>query len=126
MAESVRETPPVGLQHGESLYLSPVNVVEGTMSAIDRQRISAVRAMEAAGHIFDGIDWVPPIQPLSAGMDVVAEGDAMHSLLVLRADRLVGCVEGSEGETELRLIAETVSSYEAKRWPDGKVPGGKG
>ena len=50
----------------------------------------------------------------------------MHSLLVLRADRLGGCTEGSEEETELKLIADTVCAYEAKRWPDGKVPGGKG
>ena len=39
---------------------------------------------------------------------------------------LLGCVEGSEEEAELKLIAETVMAYEAKRWPDGKVPGGKG
>jgi hypothetical protein len=61
-----------------------------------------------------------------AGTSLLAEADAMHSLLVLRADRLGGCTEGSEEETELKLIADTVCAYEAKRWPDGKVPGGKG
>ena len=30
---------------------------------------------------------------------------AMHSLLVLRADKLVGCTEGSDEETEFRKIA---------------------
>jgi hypothetical protein len=52
--------------------------------------------------------------------------DALHSLLVLRADRLEGCTKGSDEATEFRLIADTVEAYEAKRWPDGKVPGGKG
>ena len=50
----------------------------------------------------------------------------MHALLVLRADKLDGCVEGSEEVTELRMLTEVVTAYEEKRWPDGKVPGGKG
>jgi hypothetical protein len=50
----------------------------------------------------------------------------MHSLLVLRADKLIGCTEGSEEEAELALITGTVESYEATRWPEGKVPEGKG
>ena len=50
----------------------------------------------------------------------------MHALLVLRADKLGGCSEGSDEELELKMIADTVVAYEAKRWPDGKVPGGKG
>ena len=57
---------------------------------------------------------------------LAAEADALHSLLVLRADKLSTCSEGSEEETELQLIADTVIAYETKRWPDGKVPGGKG
>ena len=51
--------------------------------------------------------------------------DAMHALLVLLADKLAGCDEGSEEEAELKMIAETVDAYEAKRWPDGVVPRGK-
>jgi len=47
------------------------------------------------------------------------EADALHTLLVKRADALMGCIEGSEEEAEL-------AAYERKRWPDGKVPGGKG
>jgi len=29
-------------------------------------------------------------------------------------------------EQELRLAADTVEAYEAKRWPNGAAPGGKG
>jgi hypothetical protein len=95
------------------------------MSSIDRQRIGAVRTMEALGYTFDGFQWHAPASGASSP-SAWDEADAMHSLLVLRADKLVGCTEGSDEETEFRKIAGAVSAYEAKRWPDGKVPGGKG
>jgi hypothetical protein len=57
---------------------------------------------------------------------VLDEADAMHALLVLRADALGGCTEASEEADELERIVDTVERYEAKRWPDGKVEGGKG
>ena len=50
----------------------------------------------------------------------------MHTLLVFRADKLLGSSEGSEEELELKLIRDAIETYEAKRWPDGVVPGGKG
>ena len=86
-----------------------------------------MKALEALGYTFDGFSWeAPPAAGGGASPDLVAEADALHSLLVLRADKLEGCTEGSEEVTELMLIAHTVEVYEAKRWPDGKVPGGKG
>jgi hypothetical protein len=93
------------------------------MSNIDRQRIAAVKVMEAMGYAFSEGDWRAPAPTAPALLD---EADAMHALLVLRADKLRGCTEGSDEETDLKMISETVGAYEAKRWPDGKMPGGKG
>jgi hypothetical protein len=45
------------------------------------------------------------------------EADAMHALLIKRADELVGCTEGSPEETEL---SDVINAYEAKRWPSVK------
>jgi hypothetical protein len=53
------------------------------------------------------------------------ESDAMHALLIKRADALMGCTEGSPEEEELRALADAIDAYEAKRWPSGKVAGGK-
>jgi hypothetical protein len=38
----------------------------------------------------------------------------------------VGCTEGSPEEAELSALANVIDAYEAKRWPSGKVAGGKG
>jgi hypothetical protein len=59
----------------------------------------------------------------------MAEADAMHGALMLHADALAGCMEGSEEDIELQAIVDLIEAYEAKRWPLGKdpnVPGGKG
>ena len=55
-----------------------------------------------------------------------AEADAMHVLLVLRADQLEGCTENSEEARELPMIAEAIEAYDCRCWPDGKVRGRKG
>jgi hypothetical protein len=92
------------------------------MSTIDRQRITAVRTLERLGYVFDGMDWAAPVQ---AGPSMVA-ADRLHALLILRADQLEGCTEGSPEAADLAVIVEAIEAYEAIRWPDGKVPGGKG
>ena len=93
--------------------------------SIDRQRIAAVKLLEALGYRFDGIEW-KAVPGVAAAPTVFREADALHGLLILRADKLEGCTEGSQQETELRVIADTVGAYEAKRWPNGAAPGGKG
>ena len=95
------------------------------MSMIDKQRIAAVGVLEALGYSFDGVEWSAPIYgpPLPNLQDA---GDAMHAMLVTRADKLDGCIKGDDDEAELKMIAEAVGDYEAKRWPDGVVPRGKG
>ena len=72
-----------------------------------------------------------PIKARGARFEAAAEvfwreADAMHALLVVRADDLVGCTEGSPEEAELERLADVIEAYEAKRWPSGKVAGGKG
>ena len=93
------------------------------MSMIDRQRTAAVKALEAMGYSFAGGEWHGPGVPSASA---VAEADAMHALLVQRADRLEGCSEGSVEERELAGLVTAIDAYEAKRWPEGKEPGGKG
>jgi hypothetical protein len=73
------------------------------------------------GYVFHDY-WITPAEaPASASVTA----DAMHALLVLRADQLDGCTEGSPEEAEVKAIAEALEA-EAKRWPDGKVPTEKG
>jgi len=94
------------------------------MSNIDRQRISAVRLLESMGYVFRDGEWMAP--PIGWPSPRSAEADAMHVMLVLRADALADCTENSEEARELAMITDALEAYEAKRWPDGKVPGGKG
>ena len=90
--------------------------------SIDRQRIEAVRFLEAHGYRFKTADgWTGGQLPAS-----VATLDAMHSALMRRADALEGCAVGLDQEAELEDIVDVIGAYEAIRWPFGKVSGGKG
>ena len=92
------------------------------MSIFDKQRITAVSTLEALGYRFVPNGWQAPAGVVS----MVREADQMHALLVQRADQLDGCTENSPEERELKAIADALEAYERKRWPEGKVPGGKG
>ena len=46
--------------------------------------------------------------------------DALHALLVQRADALDGCPERCAAEFELVAITDAIEAYEAKRWPADK------
>jgi hypothetical protein len=49
--------------------------------------------------------------------DFTAEADAMHALLLIRADALMSAPEASDGATGLQLTTDAVEGYEIKRWP---------
>jgi hypothetical protein len=74
------------------------------------------------GYLFRDDDWIagPVASPSTAA------ADRLHALLVMRADQLDGHTDGLREADELGAIAEALEAYEAIRWPDGKVPGGKG
>lgn len=89
--------------------------------SVDRKRVAAVELLEGQGYRFDGISWQPPVE-----QPYWPEADRLHALLMDRAEVLSGCIEDSEEEDELRAIADALEAYEARRWPGGKVVGGKG
>jgi len=93
------------------------------MSTIDKQRVAAVRKLEQLGYTFAAGDWM---HPTNGAAPAPAITDALHGLLVRRADDLEGCTEGSDEERELTAITDAIEAYEAIRWPTGKVAGGKG
>jgi hypothetical protein len=95
------------------------------VSNIDKQRVAAVRKLERLGYTFAADEWHAPPGMIVA-TPTSTQADAMHALLVQRADSLEGCTEGSEEERELAVIANAIEDYEAVRWPNGKVDGGKG
>ena len=83
---------------------------------INRQTLSALRRVREG-------EWANSAEPVT---QLTKVSDAMHALLIKRADELECCSEGSPEEAELVAIADAVEAYEEKRWPLGKVVGGKG
>jgi hypothetical protein len=98
----------------------------------DRKRISAVTVLEAMGYHFDGSRWHLPGGSLSVDLPVTSEdlpdldGDEILALLHRRADALDGGDENSPEGTERNAVVDAIEAYERVRWPEGKVPGGKG
>jgi hypothetical protein len=88
---------------------------------IDRQRVAAVQTLEELGYAFRDGEW--KAGRLGSVRSIEAEADAIHSLLVGRADVLIGCTDGSADQDELEAIGEAIEAYEAVRWPDGKANG---
>jgi hypothetical protein len=92
---------------------------------IDRQRIAAVRTLEALGFRCRNGEWLAG-DCYAVALPFTTEADAMHATLVRRADALEGCPTGSAEEAELAAISDVLEAYEVKRWPDGKESGGRG
>ena len=95
------------------------------MTNIDKQRVAAVRKLEELGYRYEGGEWVAPTPATVTNQSILAEVDALLSALVLRADALEDCIEGSVEEAELAVITDAIEAYAAVRWPEGKVLGGK-
>jgi hypothetical protein len=93
------------------------------MSEIDRQRIAGVKTLLALGFTWHEGGWV---KPASLENPLLSEADALHALLVDRADQLMSCTENSSDEDELIAIGEAIEAFELKRWPEGKELSGKG
>jgi hypothetical protein len=96
---------------------------------IDRQPITVVRVLHELGYTYRGGEWLAAAGAASAAtapQSFLAKADAMHGALMRRADALAGRTEGSDEEAELKTIVDAIDAYEAKRWPLGREPGGKG
>ena len=93
------------------------------MSNIDKQRVAAVRKLETLGYRYEGDEWVGPIV---TNQSILAEADAILSALVLRADALEGCIEGSEEEAELAVITDADRGLRSGTLASGQGAGGKG
>ena len=79
-----------------------------------------MRTLEHLGFKFDGELWVGGVPA------IVPEADALHGLLMDRAEALAGGTDNSPESDELRAVADALDAYEAKRWPGGRISGGKG
>ena len=84
-----------------------------------------MRALEALGFTYQNGTWLPAVPAPWQALPLIAEADAMHGVLMRHADALVGCIEGSDEEADLKATVDAIEAYEAKRWPLGKEPGGK-
>jgi hypothetical protein len=93
------------------------------MSTIDKQRIAAVRKLAQLGYTFAGGGWMHTTDSASPTPAIT---NALHALLVKRADDLEGFAEGSDEEHELAAITDAVQAYEAVRWPLGRTQRRKG
>jgi hypothetical protein len=79
------------------------------MNLIDRQRVEAVRSLEAQGYAFEDGCWKPAV----GSAQPIPEGDAIHAMMVRRVEAIAGCV-GHEVELESLTIA--INAYESMRW----------
>ena len=95
------------------------------MSMIDKERIAAVRKLQAMGYAFDGSDWQPPEDIHESKLIAWTQADALHAKLVQLADTLLGCSEGSLQEVVHYALTKAINGYQSARWPQGRVADGQ-
>jgi hypothetical protein len=88
-----------------------------------RQAAATAKTMKELGYTCDRGVWTSSPEAVA---HLAGVADAMHALLVHRADELDGCTVGSPEEAEYVALVEAIEAYETKRWPEGRIPGGKG
>ena len=95
---------------GHAAQFDPVR-----MSSVDKQRIAAVEILKQLGYSFScATGWTRPQGDDKSCDSLVVEADALHALLVLRADRLIH--DAPSDPAELGIITDAISAYEAIRW----------
>ena len=87
------------------------------MSTIDAKRIAAVKFLRSRGYVYTDGAWCT--ERRSDAPELAEAADAMHAVLMQRADALAGCTEASDEEAELRAVAEAIDAYQAARLPTG-------
>ena len=80
--------------------------------------------LEQLGYTFAAGDWMQPANDATAVVPAIT--DALHALLVARANALAGCTESSDEEAEPAYVTDAIEAYEAVRWPGGRADDGKG
>jgi hypothetical protein len=91
------------------------------MGNIGRQGIGTVKTLPGQGRA-----WQKHAGRMEDDAKFTCEADALHPLLMRRADDLADSSEGSAEAAELAAIVDAIEAYAGKRWPLGKVPAGKG
>jgi hypothetical protein len=94
---------------------------------IDKQRISAVAKLEELGYTFCLADGrtAPGTSGSAGAVPSTAESDAMHAVLVRRADALQECTEGSPEEAELEMIVSAIEPTKPSAGPMGRSRGAR-
>jgi hypothetical protein len=73
------------------------------------------RQLQEMGYVFRDGHWCAPDEVAQISRTTAA--DALHALLVARADALMSCTEGSAEEGELEAITDAIEAYESVHEP---------